>query len=150
MEKYLGKLYGCFIFYKADRFDVIGGRHLKTSAKYYLADTGFKDAILPGSEYNEGALLENAVFIELLRRGYRVSVGSFGDKEIDFTAWMDGEPGFYQEDNWSVQDPKVLNRETRSMSKPDGRKRVLITMDRDLPDVPEGMEVVDVVDFFMD
>ena len=149
VEKYLGKLCGCFIFYKADRFDVIGGRHLKTSAKYYLADTGFKDAILMGSEYYEGALLENAVFIELLRRGYRVSVGSFGDKEIDFTAWMDGEPEFYQV-AWSVQDPKVLNREARSMSKLDGRKRVLITMDRDLPDVSEGMEVFNAVDFFMD
>jgi len=51
-----------------------------------LADTGFREAVLLGSEYNEGALLENAVFIELLRRGYNVCVGSYKNKEVDFTA----------------------------------------------------------------
>ena len=148
IEKYLGKLCGCYIFYKADRYDVIGGEHMKVNAKYYLADTGFRDAILLGSEYNEGAMLENAVFIELLRRGYRVSVGSYKDKEIDFTAWLDGEPEFYQV-AWSIQDSKVLKREVGSIAKLGGR-RVLITMDRDFPDIPEGIEVINAVDFFME
>ena len=148
IEKYLGKLCGCYIFYKADRYDVIGGRHMRVNAKYYLADTGFRDAILLGSEYDEGAMLENAVFIELLRRGYRISVGSYKDKEIDFTAWLDGEPEFYQV-AYSVQDPKVLDREVRSMAKLQG-KRTLITMDRDLPDLPEGIDAINAVDFFME
>ena len=148
IEKYLGKLCECYIFYKADKYDVIGGEHMKVNAKYYLADTGFRDAILLGSEYNEGAMLENAVFIELLRRGYRVSVGSYKDKEIDFTAWLDGEPEFYQV-AWSIQDSKVLKREVGSIAKLGGR-RVLITMDRDPPDVPEGIEVINAVDFFME
>ena len=148
IEKYLGKLCECYIFYKADKYDVIGGEHMKVNAKYYLADTGFRDAILLGSEYNEGAMLENAVFIELLRRGYRVSVGSYKDKEIDFTAWLDGEPEFYQV-AWSIQDSKVLKREVGSIAKLGGR-RVLITMDRDFPDVPEGIEVINAVDFFME
>ncbi len=147
IEKYLGKLCGCYIFYKADRYDVIGRKHLKINAKYYLADTGFRDAILLSSEYNEAAMLENAVFIELLRRGYRVSVGSYRDREIDFTAWLDGEPEYYQV-AWSVQDSNVLKREVGSIAKLDGR-RVLITMDRDLPDVPEGIEAINAVDFFM-
>ena len=148
IEKYLGKLCGCYIFYKADRYDVIGGEHMKVNAKYYLADTGFRDAILLGFEYNEGAMLENAVFIELLRRGYKVSVGSYKDKEIDFTAWLDGEPEFYQV-AWSIQDSKVLKREVGSIAKLGG-KRVLITMDRDLPDVPDGIELINAVDFFME
>ena len=148
IEKYLGKLCECYIFYKADKYDVIGGEHMKVNAKYYLADTGFRDAILLGSEYNEGAMLENAVFIELLRRGYRVSVGSYKDKKIDFTAWLDGEPEFYQV-AWSIQDSKVLKREVGSIAKLGGR-RVLITMDRDPPDVPEGIEVINAVDFFME
>ena len=148
IEKYLGKLCECYIFYKADKYDVIGGEHMKVNAKYYLADTGFRDAILLGSEYNEGAMLENAVFIELLRRGYRVSVGSYKDKEIDFTAWLDGEPEFYQV-AWSIQDSTVLKREVGSIAKLRGR-RVLITMDRDFPDVPEGIEVINAVDFFME
>jgi len=148
VEKYLGKLCGCFIFYKADRYDVIGREHMKTNAKFYLADTGFRDVILLGSEYNEGALLENAVFVELLRRGYRVSVGSYKGKEIDFTAWLDGEPEFYQV-AWSAQDAKVQDRELRSMAKMEGHRRFLITMDRDVANVPEGIEVVNAVDFFM-
>jgi len=148
VEKYLGRLCSCFIFYKADRYDVIGRRHMKTNAKFYLADTGFRNAILMGSEYDVGALLENAVYIELLRRGYRVSVGSFKDKEIDFTAWLDDEPEFYQV-AWDVSDPKVLCRELRSMARLDGHKRTLITMSMDLPQVPEGIEVIRAVDFFL-
>ena len=148
VEKYMGKLCGCFIFYKADKYDVIGGRHLKSKAKYYLADTGFKDAILLGSEYDEGSLLENAVFIELMRRGYRVSVGSFKDREIDFTAWLDGMPEFYQV-AWSINDPMVLDREIRSLTKVEG-KRVLITMDLDIPEVPDGIEVVRAPEFFLE
>lgn len=148
VEKYLGKLCGCFIFYKADKYDVIGGRHLKSKAKYYLADTGFKDAILLGSEYDEGSLLENAVFIELMRRGYRVSAGSFKDREIDFTAWLDGAPEFYQV-AWSINDPMALDREVRSLTKVEG-KRVLITMDLDIPEVPDGIEVVRAPEFFLE
>ena len=148
VEKYLGKLCGCFIFYKADKYDVIGERHLKSKAKYYLADTGLKDAILLGSEYDEGSLLENAVFIELMRRGYRVSVGSFKDREIDFTAWLDGAPEFYQV-AWSINDPMALDREVRSLTKVEG-KRVLITMDLDIPEVPDGIEVVRAPEFFLE
>ena len=147
VERYLGKLCDCFIFYKADRYDVIGGRHLKTNAKFYLSDTGFKDAILMGSEYDEGALLENAVYMELLCRGYRVSVGAYKDKEIDFTAWSDEGVEFYQV-AYDIRDPKVLDRELRSMLRLDG-KRYLITMAKDVPDVPEGIEVIDAVDFFL-
>lgn len=147
VERYLGKLCDCFIFYKADRYDVIGGRHLKTNAKFYLSDTGFRDAILMASEYDEGALLENAVYMELLRRGYRVSVGAYKDKEIDFTAWSDDGVEFYQV-AYDIRDPKVLDRELRSMLRLDG-KRYLITMAKDVPDVPEGIEVIDAVDFFL-
>lgn len=148
VEKYLGKLCECFIFYKADRYDVIGGNHMKINAKFYLADTGFSDAILLGSEYDEGALLENAVFIELLRRGYRISVGSYKDKEIDFTAWKDGNPEFYQV-AWTVQGAKIFRREISPLTKLEGQKRFLITMDREVPDVPEGIEVINAIDFFM-
>ena len=148
VEKYLGKLCECFIFYKADRYDIIGGKHLKTNAKFYLADTGFVDAILLDSEYDKGALLENAVFMELLRRGYRVSVGSYNNREIDFTAWKDGIPEFYQV-AWSAEKIKVMGREVRSMAKLEGYKRILITMDRDIRDVPEGIETLNAVDFFL-
>ena len=148
VEKYLGKLCGCFFFYKADRYDVIGKRHMKSTAKFYLADTGFKEAVLLDSEYDDASLLENAVFIELLRRGYRVCVGSYKNKEIDFTAWKDGEPEFYQV-CWNISDENVLKREINSFISMGEGKRYLITMDRDVPDIPDGIKVLNAVDFFL-
>ena len=147
-EKYLSKLCGCFIFYKANRYDLIGMKHMRTNAKFYLADTGFREAVLLGSEYNEGALLENAVFIELLRREYDVCVGSYKDKEVDFTAWRDGEPEFYQV-ALSLADGEVLRRELSSLKRLDAVRKTVITMDRDLPDMPDGIQAVSAVDFFL-
>ena len=87
------------------------------------------------------------MFIELLRRGYRVSVGSYKGKEIDFTAWSDDKPEFYQV-ALSISDPKILDRELRPLRKVEGR-RVLITMDPDPPEVPDGIEIVRAADFFL-
>lgn len=147
-EKYLSKLCECFIFYKADRYDLIGMKHMRTNAKFYLADTGFREAVLLSSEYNEGALLENAVFIELLRRRYDVCIGSYKDKEMDFAAWRDGEPEFYQV-ALSLADREVLRRELSSLKKLDAVRKTVITMDRDLPDMPDGIQAVNAVDFFL-
>lgn len=113
-----------------------------------MADTGFREAVLLGSEYNEGALLENAVFIELLRRGYDVCVGSYKDKEVDFTSWRDGEPEFYQV-ALSLADGEVLRRELSSLKRLDAVRKTVITMDRDLPDMPDGIQAVSAVDFFL-
>lgn len=147
-EKYLNELCNCYLFYKADNYDTIGRKHLSTNAKFYALDTGMRNSIMLGSEYNEAALLENAVYIELLRRGYLVSVGSFKDKEIDFTAWKGDEPEFYQV-TLTMDDPVTEKRETAAFRQMDGGKKVIITMDRNLPDMPNDIEIVNAVDWFL-
>lgn len=150
VEKYLGELCRCFVFYKADRYDIIGRSHMATNAKFYTVDTGLRNTVLYGSEYNEAALLENAVFIELVRRGYRVSVGSYRNHEVDFTAWKGDEPEFYQV-ALSLHSGNTLEREVRtfrSMGK--GSRMFIVTLDRDPADVPDGVEVVNAVDWMLD
>lgn len=75
-----------FIFYPAERFDIVGKQLLKASRKLYIVDLGLRNHILPRRNYDLGFSLENVVYFELLRRGYRVSVGKQGNAEVDFVA----------------------------------------------------------------
>lgn len=149
-ERYLSELCRCFVFYRADRFDIIGARHMRSNAKYYPVDTGMMNTILYGHECNEAAMLECVVYLELVRRGYRVSVGSFKGKEIDFTAWDDdGRSEFYQV-ALRLDDPKTLARELDPFRKlENGSRKLLITMGRDGYEVPDDVELVDVVDWLL-
>lgn len=150
-ERYLGELVKSFVFYRADRFDMIGLKHMETNAKFYPADTGLMNAILYGYEIDESALLECVVYLELIRRGYRVSVGSYRNREIDFTAWNDdGVAEFYQV-ALRPDDERTLKRELDMFLKldPDSR-RVLITMDRDEHPMPDGVELINAVDWLLE
>ena len=72
--------------YKIRREDLVGKQILSTNEKYYLADHGLREAICGGNISNINLILENIVFLELLRRNYKVTVGKVGNKEIDFIA----------------------------------------------------------------
>ena len=149
VERYLTQLCKCHIFYRADKYDILGKKHLRTSAKFYAINTGLRNSVLYGREYNEAALLENAVYIELIRRGYKVSVGSYRDVEVDFTAWKDDVPEFYQV-VLTLNSDRTKNREYkafRTMAK-DNRCTIL-TMDRECFDVPKGVKVVNAVDWML-
>mgnify|MGYP004623772953 FL=1 len=150
-ERYLRELVKSFVFYRADRFDMIGLKHMETNAKFYPVDTGLMNAILYGYEIDESALLECVVYLELIRRGYRVSVGSYRNREIDFTAWNDdGVAEFYQV-ALRLDDERTLKRELDTFLKldPDSR-RVLITMDRDEHPMPDGVELINAVDWLLE
>lgn len=148
-EKYLKQLCECFIFYRADRYDIIGKKHLKTNAKFYAVDTGLRNTVLYGSERNDSALLENVVYLELIRRGYDVAVGSYKDREIDFTAWRGGEPEFYQV-ALTIADKSTADREFKSFkSMGPGFRRTVITLSRNFPEVPEGVKIVNAVDWML-
>lgn len=151
VERYLTELERCFLFYRADRYDIVGSKHLRTNAKFYPVDTGMVGAILYGRDVNMSALLESVVFIELVRRGYRISVGSFKGREIDFTAWKsDGTVEFYQV-CMRVDDRRTLDRELapfRNMEK--GHRKVLILMDcHETPEVPEDVECISAAEWLM-
>ncbi|MDO5861736.1 MAG: ATP-binding protein, partial [Thermoplasmata archaeon] len=150
-ERYLGELCGSYLFYRTDSYDIVGRKHLSTKAKFYPVDTGLRNVRLKKFEQNIAAILEAAVYIELVRRGYEVSVGSFRSREVDFTAWdEEGEPEFIQV-AYSVSDPSTLKRELAAFEDMEpGTSMTLITMDPDLPEAPEGVRVVRAVDWFLE
>ena len=108
IAKYVDLLEQAFIFYQARRYDLRGKVH-RTQAKYYTVDTGLRNANLNQSfRDNFGHQIENIVFIELLRRGYQVDVGSYDNTEIDFVAKKGAEIQYFQV---AIQLPENSNRE---------------------------------------
>ena len=75
-----------FIFYPAECFDIVGKQLLKANRKMYIVDLGLRNHILPRENYDLGFSLENLVYFELLRRGYKVTIGKVGNTEMDFVA----------------------------------------------------------------
>lgn len=83
---YLSKLESAFILHRCSRFDIQGNEVLKTQEKFFLADPAFRYSVLGYTPDSVAAMLENLVYLELLRRGYEVNIGKIGNAEIDFVA----------------------------------------------------------------
>ena len=96
VDNYLNMLEKSFIMYKTDRTDIKSKALLKTLGKYYIADSGIRNIILGFRNINEGHLLENVVYLELLRRGFKVNIGKSNDYEVDFIAENPNEIKYYQ------------------------------------------------------
>lgn len=96
LPNYIGYLCHAFVFYEAGRYDVRGKEYLRSLSKYYLSDTGIRFAVLGKSNLDWGRMLENIVYIELLRRDYDVYIGKLYQKEIDFVAMRGGEKIYIQ------------------------------------------------------
>ena len=113
---YLEKLSSAHILKKCSRFDLKGKEVLKTFEKYYLADTSLRHALLGLDKNSFSGLLENVVYIELLRRGYDVYVGKYNDLEIDFVAEKQGER-IYVQVAQEIRDEKTIDREYENLLK---------------------------------
>lgn len=96
VEHYLEALTESFVFYKAGRYDVKGKQYLKTGSKYYAADIGLRYSVLGSKKADDGHILENIVYLELLRRGYEVYIGKVGSAEVDFIAINEEGEEYYQ------------------------------------------------------
>ena len=126
---YLLALTDCYLFFEAQRFDVRGRELLRTQAKYYLSDPGFRGWFVDAKTPDLGHLLENVVFLELTRRFESVTVGKNADAEVDFVARR-GDRLVYVQVAWSVADPQTLERELKAFSGiKDAHLRYLLTMD---------------------
>jgi len=137
VDVYIRALTESFIFYHVNRYDIKGRQNLKTLGKYYIVDTGIRNILLESSSPDLGHQLENIVFLELLRRGYRVSIGKLAEKEIDFvvTGTNAAETGglAYYQVAASVLDPATLAREMEGLKKiKDNHPKYLLTLD-DIP-----------------
>ncbi len=129
VENYLGALTECFILYKAGRYDVKGKQYLTTGNKYYLCDIGLRYYLLGTKRADLGHILENVVYLELLRRGYEVYIGKVGNAEIDFIAIGEEGEEYYQV-ALTVMEESTLERELAPLeSIRDHNPKYLLTMD---------------------
>ncbi|MDR0646122.1 MAG: ATP-binding protein [Elusimicrobiota bacterium] len=149
IEGYLSALLESFILYKVGRFDIKGKQLLKTNDKYYLVDIGFRNIVLGRRDDDGGHILENMVYLELLRRGYEVYIGKVGNKEIDFIVRKNGIVEYYQVSQ-SVLDPNTLKREIAPLnSVKDHNPKFLLTMDYTNVNV-NGIKQINVLDWLLE
>lgn len=147
VENYIHALEESFILYRAGRYDVKGKQHLKSLEKYYLVDQGLR-GLLSGSSRDIGHVLENIVYLELLRRGYQVSVGKVGNQEIDFVA-VKGSDRVYYQVAASILDEQTFRREIAPLKMVDDHyPKYIVSMD-EVPMGEDGIKQVNVVDFLL-
>ena len=150
VDKYIKLLTSSFVFYEANRYDIKGKALLKTGQKYYIADTGFLGVFFGRRDSDFGYILENIVFLELLRRGYSVQIGKIGELEIDFVASNPKEK-IYIQVSQSIMDEKTLNRELRALqSIPDNYEKIIISMDKNYALSKEGIKIKNAIEWLLE
>lgn len=150
VSDYIEALCDSFIFYEVDRFDIVGKELLKNNKKYYVVDLGLRNYILPRKNYDLGFGLENIVYFELLRRGYRVNVGKLKDKEIDFVTRKNDELHYIQV-TASMVDESTFEREMRPLREiRDNYEKTVLTLDRFSVGNYDGIKVVNIVDWLLE
>lgn len=149
VDNYLKMLRDAYIFYRADRYDIKGKLYLKTLEKYYIVDNGLRNALLGFHGGDYGHVLENIVYLELLRRGYEVGVGKLGNLEVDFVASKPERKVYYQV-SASIMDEKTRERELAPLQQiPDQYEKVVLTMDRTYIKDFNGIRNVNIIDFLL-
>ncbi len=130
VSDYVEALTESFIFYPAERFDIVGKQLLKAGRKLYIVDLGLRNHILPRSQYDLGFSLENIVYFELLRRGYRVMIGKTGNTEVDFVAEKQGVYTYFQV-TADMTAKETFEREMRPLTNiRDNYEKIILTGDR--------------------
>ena len=150
VDDYMDALQESFIFYPVERFDINGKQLLKVNRKWYIVDLGLRNHILPKKRYDLGFSLENIVFFELLRRGFKVNVGKNGDAEVDFVAQKQGVLHYYQV-TADMTNEDTFDREIRPLqSIKDNYEKMILTMDHMTPGDYEGIKVVPLLDWLLE
>ena len=149
VEKYLAAFQDSYIVYQAKRFDIRGKQHLKTLEKYYAVDIGLRFFLLGRKNLDTGHLVENVVYLELLRRGYDVSIGKMDEYEVDFVA-VSQEGTQYIQVAASVRDENTLLRELRPLQRiHDHYPKLILTLDDD-PDADyDGIRRVNALEWLI-
>lgn len=130
VSDYVEALTESFIFYPAERFDIIGKQLLKANRKMYIVDLGLRNHILPRRQYDLGFSLENIVYFELLRRGYRVMIGKVGNTEVDFVAEKQGTYTYFQV-TADMTAQETFEREMKPLRRiRDNYEKIVLTGDR--------------------
>ncbi|MDO5563495.1 MAG: ATP-binding protein [Synergistaceae bacterium] len=149
VERYISALMDSFVIYQAKRYDIKGGQFLRTLEKYYAVDVGLRRTLLGSRNADMGHILENVIYLELLRRGYRVYIGKVGTVEVDFVA-MNGDETVYLQAAATVRDENTLKRELLPLQKiNDSRRKFIVTLDEDPESDFDGIRKINAYDFLL-
>lgn len=155
ISNYVDSLIDSYLVFKANRYDIKGKEFLKTQEKYYAVDIGLRYYMLgQGSGRDMGHILENVVYLELLRRGYEVYIGKYDDLEVDFVAKNPENTIYYQvaltTRGEGEEDNKILNRELTPLKKiNDNYPKYILTLDDDLDADFNGIKKINVLDWLL-
>ena len=149
VERYLEALSESYIIYQAKRYNIKGKQYLKTLEKYYVVDIGLRFMLLGSRQADAGHILENVVYLELLRRGYDVSVGKVDEYEVDFVAQNSRGTTYFQV-ALSVRNEQTLERELRPlMMIRDHYPKFILTLDDDPEAQYDGIRRVNARDWLL-
>ena len=150
IDNYITLLENAFVFYSANRYDIKGKEYLKTQGKYYMADIGLRNFFLGFRGTDRGHLIENIVYMELLHRGYNVSIGKIDSKEIDFIATKFNEKLYIQVSD-TLQEESTRNREFTSLNAiNDNFEKIILTLDNIFVGTNDkGIKVVNLIEWLI-
>jgi predicted AAA+ superfamily ATPase len=149
VNKYIHMLRDAFVFFPVGRYDVKGKQLLKTLEKNYIVDLGFRNMLLGYRDADRGHILENVVYLELLRRGYRVYIGKVGETEVDFVAERP-DRRLYIQVAATIAGEDTRERELRPLRLiRDNHEKYVLTMDRDFITSYDGIKVANIIDFLL-
>lgn len=151
VENYISALIDAFLLYKVDKFDAKGKNVLASGYKYYVVDMGFRAHLLGKKAGQDmGHILENIVYLELLRRGYKVYTGKVDELKIDFIAENKNGLEYYQV-SLTTREEVTLERELKPLQKTgDFYPKYLLTMDRDLEADYNGIRKINIIDWLLE
>ena len=150
IQAYVGALLESYVFYEIKRFDIKGKEYLRTLGKYYIVDVGLRNYLLGFRDMDTGHAIENIVYFELLRRGYDVSIGKVGSKEVDFIA-TNAEEKKYIQVTESMNEPTTRERELAPLRMiRDNYEKIVIAGSCDNPMTQDGIKIKLLTDFLLE
>ena len=149
VDKYISMLRNAFVFFSAGRYDVKGKQLLKTLGKNYIIDMGFRNMLLGYRDADRGHIIENIVFLELLRRDYRVYIGKVGETEVDFVAEKPNDKVYIQVTE-SMLSTETRERELRPLRMiGDNYEKIVLSMDRSFINSYDGIKSLNLIDWLL-
>lgn len=150
VQAYVNTLTESYFFYEIKRFDIKGKEFLRTLGKYYIVDIGLRTYLLGNRDRDRGHILENIVYLELLRRGYDLAVGKVDNAEVDFIATKYNEK-LYIQITESLQSKDVRRRELTPLEKiRDNYEKIVLSIDISSGATYEGIKVVNIIDWLLE
>ncbi|OQA50100.1 MAG: hypothetical protein BWY47_00632 [Bacteroidetes bacterium ADurb.Bin302] len=149
VEKYLSALIKSFVLYQAKRYNIKGKQYLKTLEKYYVVDMGLRSMLLGSASFDVGHILENVVYLELLRRGRQMYVGKVDELEVDFVA-TDADSLCYYQVAATVREPSTLLRELAPLQNiNDNNPKYLLSLDDESNISHNGIMQINVLEWLL-